>query len=76
MTTKPTTYMYICEGIPHELSGRTLEEAETEARAYTHEGWDAYLDAPEKIEYWIYQRVNGADGEKEEYAEVCGPDLA
>ena len=68
-----TTYMYISDGITHELSGRTLSEAEAEARAYTHEGWDAYLDAPEKIKYWIYPHVDGVDGEKEEYVEVCGP---
>ena len=69
-----TTYMYINDGITQELVGRTLNEAEAEARAYTHEGWDDYLDAPEKIYYWVYPRVDGVDGEKEKYSEVCGPE--
>ena len=64
------TYMYISDGLTHELVGRPLAEAEAEARAYTHEGWDDYLTAPCYIEYSI---MNLRSGEEIEYREVCGP---
>ena len=69
-------YVYINEGIEHELTATTLEAAEEEARAYTHDGWDAYLEAPESIRYAVFVRENGGksgSGERLDYSEVCGP---